>query len=111
MDMLLQTIDPGGLMDSARNVTPNDDSGYSFAVLILTFMLLLSLWALKKLHDEGKELQAENKLLQGAAVTRAERMTEELITATNAQERAFDKVAEKLDHQLELLKEIKASVK
>lgn len=91
-------------MDSARNVTPNDDSGYSFAVLVLTVFLLGSIAAVRILWKE-------NKLLQGAAVARAEKMTESLITATNAQERAFDKVAEKLDHQSELLKEIKASAK
>lgn len=103
MDMLiLQTIDPAGLIDSAKNVTPNDDSGYSFAVIVLTFILLISLWALKKLFDE-------NTILQGAAVKRAEDMTRSLITATNAQEKAFDKVAEKLEYQTEILKEIKAS--
>jgi hypothetical protein len=101
MDMLLQ-IDPAGLMDTAKNVTPNDGSGYSFAILVLTFILLISLWALKKLHEE-------NKLLQTSAVTRAEDMTKNLILATNAQERAFEKVAEKLETQTDLLKEIKAS--
>lgn len=99
--LILQTIDPAGLIDSAKNVTPNDGSGYSFAVVVLTFVFLLSLWTLRKLWDE-------NKVLQGSSLKRAVDMTESLISATNAQEKAFNRVAERLDDQAELLKEIKA---
>ena len=99
--MLLQ-VDSSNLIGAAGNVQPGDNSGYTFAVVILTATLLIVLTALKKLWDE-------NKVLQDSAVERAEKMTESLITATNAQERAFNRVAERLDDQAELLKEIKAS--
>jgi hypothetical protein len=105
--MLLQIQDTAEIVRQAGEVKPGDYSGYTFAVVLLVVMLLVSLTALKKLWDE-------NKILQTSAVTRAEKMTESLIMATNAQERAFDKVAEKLerqmerlDHQADLLKEIK----
>jgi BarA-like signal transduction histidine kinase len=105
--MLLQITDTAEIVRQAGDVKPGDYSGYTFAVVLLVVMLLLTLAALKKLWDE-------NKILQTSAVTRAEKMTESLIMATNAQERAFDKVAEKLerqierlDHQADLLKEIK----
>ena len=100
--MLLQITDTAEIVRQAGDVRPGDYSGYTFAVVLLTVMLVMSIAALRSLWKE-------NKLLQTAAVTRAEEMTKGLITATNAQERAFDKVAEKLEHQTELLKEIKAS--
>jgi hypothetical protein len=99
--MLLQIQDTAEIVRQAGEVKPGDYSGYTFAVVLLVVMLLVSLTALKKLWDE-------NKILQTSAVTRAEDMTKSLIQATNAQERAFEKVAEKLEHQTELLKEIKA---
>jgi len=98
--MTLQ-IDPGTIMGEAGKVQPGDYSGYTFAVVLLVVILLVSLAAIKKLWDE-------NKILQNSAVTRAEDMTKSLIQATNAQERAFEKVADKLETQTELLKEIKA---
>ena len=99
--MLLQIQDTAEIVRQAGEVKPGDYSGYTFAVVILTIMLAGTIAALRSLWKE-------NKLLQTAAVTRAEDMTKSLITATNAQERAFDKVVEKLEHQTDLLKEIKA---
>lgn len=101
--MLLQ-VDSSNLIGAAGNVQPGDNSGYTFAVVVLTAMLLIMLTALKKLWDE-------NKVLQGSSLKRAVDMTESLISATNAQEKAFNRVAERLDDQAELLKEIKASKK
>ena len=99
--MLLQITDTAEIVKQAGDVKPGDYSGYTFAVVLLVVMLLLTLAALKKLWDE-------NKILQTSAVTRAEDMTKSLIQATNAQERAFEKVADKLETPTELLKEIKA---
>ena len=113
--MLLQIQDTAEIVRQAGDVKPGDYSGYAFAVIVMTVVILGLLGAVKKLWDANKTVQAENKTLQTAAVTRAEEMTKSLVMATNAQERAFDKVAEKLerqterlDHQAEILREIKA---
>jgi len=53
-----------------------------------------------------QELQTENADLQKAAVERAERVTEKLVTALNAAERQFERNAASVDQMNRLLEQM-----
>jgi hypothetical protein len=53
-----------------------------------------------------RELQTENADLQKAAVERAERVTEKLVTALNAAERQFERNAASVDQMNRLLEQM-----
>ena len=101
-DTILQ-INPGTLIDAAANVQPNDYSGYTFAIIVLSFVLIGSFYAIKKLYDKNNDLQT-------AAVKRAEDTTKALTNALNEVEKQYKEFSRSLERTNEILRDIKAKV-
>lgn len=100
MRYTLLQIDPNGILNSAANVRPGDNSGYTFAIVVLTFVLLICLYALKSIYEK-------NNNLQNAAVARAETATTALVNAINAMEEQYKEHTRAQNQMNEILKDFK----
>lgn len=103
MAYTLLQIDPSAIIDTASKVQPGDNSGYTFAIIVLSVMLVLSLYAVKSLYDK-------NTLLQTAAVTRTEAATKALVEALNAVKEQYRELHRSQEAMNEILKEIKSKL-
>lgn len=87
--MTLLQIDPQSVLNAASSVQPGDNSGYQFAVSILTFLLILSGIVIKTLYKE-------NNRLQNVAVDKAESATKALVEALAEVKRHYEAFNETL---------------
>lgn len=57
--MMLLQIDVGTVIDSAKNVQPGDNSGYTFAVVLLSVMFMGALLVIRKLYFDRQLSDAD----------------------------------------------------
>lgn len=89
--MLLQILDSTAIFEQAAKTQPGDNSGYVFAVSLLTFLLVASLGAVAYLHKMVNTLQKD-------MVTKVESMASRNTELLMSIEGFFERITTDLGH-------------